>query len=189
MATRVVLAIPNRELRPPRAGRLPDGTLNAVKRAQGPLAMRDFRFGIANIPFRTGRLRRSLRWRITQRGISIVSRVPYWFVAIDAVRNWWRRFARARFHRAVRDEAERRRERRRERPSDPRLRSQQRAEIAADRAEGPARRARTRLTRAERLQGAQESQDRDEFIRSLQAGFRQRTERRRALRRRRRRER
>ena len=75
--------------------------LLSVKKRQRPLAERDFRSGSAGIPYKTGRLRRSLEFRPTAAGVSVSSDLRYYFQADDAVRNWWLRTGKARFNRAV----------------------------------------------------------------------------------------
>lgn len=112
---RIVLQIPNSQLwgglrRDARQVGFTD--LMSVKKNQRPLAERDFRSGAARIPYRTGRLRRSLEFRPTAAGVSVISDLKYWFQAEEAVASWWHRTGQRRFqqalHNAIREQQVRR---------------------------------------------------------------------------------
>lgn len=183
--------------------------LDAVKRNQRPLAERDFRSGAARIPYRTGRLRRSLEFQATSSGVSVVSNLVYYFQAEDAVAAWWRRTGRRRFQRALHnairefETTSRRRDRERRRGADE-------AEVAAlergdeterrrlrrnrlareNRRRSPEERAKRAMTRSEQAQFRRDEvrrevqaarARRDERIGQLQERYRQRHTRRRSL--------
>ena len=158
---RVVFRISNRELwgnQRADAQRVGFRDLDAVKRNQRPLAERDFRSGRAGIPYQTGRLRRSLEFRPTSTGVSVVSNLVYYFQAEQAVKRWWSTIGRKRYqqalHNAIREEETRRRR------EDRRLREgASREELAAldrgDRAEHRRLR-RNRLARENRRRAPEE---------------------------------
>ena len=185
--TRIVYQIANRDLwtEALRADARKVGftDLAAVKKQQRSLAERDFRSGAAGIPYKTGRLRRSLEFRATSAGIAIVSDLKYYFQAGEAVERWWRRTGRKRFHRALHNAIREEETRQRARDRD-RRRGASREELAAlergdeaerrrlrrnrlareNRRRTPAERRQRAATRAERAQFR-----RDEIAREVKA--------------------
>ena len=96
VAREQVIGIPNADLFPPEAraeaarqGVNFDDVLKRTKAWFKSTAETMFKSGAAGIPYRTGRLRRSLMWHPVASGVSITSDLVYGFQASLALTSWW----------------------------------------------------------------------------------------------------